>query len=102
MEQEVGHHAIVDWLYCPECGADKFDKNFGCWSCGACVVQQVSELKEAVDIIEHLMSVQNGCPLEKYRKSFDEANRRGQAFINKHFDMDYSNKRAAKNEAVSS
>jgi hypothetical protein len=40
MERDTaGHHSIANWLYCPECGADKFDKNFGCWSCGACVVQ---------------------------------------------------------------
>jgi len=49
------------------------------------------ELKDAADIIESLMSVQNGCPLDKYRNSFEEANRRGQLFVDKHFDMDYSN-----------
>jgi hypothetical protein len=35
IEKISGHHIITKFLYCPECGGDKFDRSFGCWNCGA-------------------------------------------------------------------
>lgn len=40
--------------------------------------------KEAREIIERLLDVQNGCPLPKYEKLFNESNEMARGFLAKH------------------
>jgi len=57
----LGHFTIIKFQFCPNCGADKFAPEFGCWSCGG----QLAKADKEILVVSYEGRACTDCGLDK-------------------------------------